>query len=69
MRVFLVKYSYNKSKWSGRATWPARRIIAENASDVVEIMNKRHSARCGFRIDSIEDVTGIPHEIRTTTVF
>lgn len=68
MKVFLFHYSYHKGKWSGRSSWPCRRIIAEDLKSAKEIFgNKRRGA--GFRLDKIEDVTGKPHKITQRTVF
>ena len=68
MKVFLFHYSYHKGKWSGRANWPAKRIIAENLEAAKEIFGKKRRGS-GFRLDRIEDVTGKPHKIPEKTVF
>lgn len=69
MKVFLVHYSYHKSKWSGRANWGPRRILAETEKEAREKVTENASKGCGFRIDYVEDVTGKPHKVPTRTAF
>ncbi len=68
MKVFLFHYSYHKGKWSGRSSWPPKRIIAEDLQTAKEIFGKKRRG-AGFRLDKIEDVTGKPHKIPEKTVF
>lgn len=68
MRVFLFHYSYHKGKWSGRAAWPICKIISENLQNAKEKFGRKKRG-CGFRLDKIEDVTGIPHQHKNKTVF
>lgn len=69
MKVFLIHFSYHKSKWSGRANWPSRLIYAESISGARDKFLLECSRGCGLRIDSIEDVTGKPHKRSTFTYF
>lgn len=69
MKVFLIKFSYHKPKWSGRFSWPDKRIIAESQKEALELFYDSVSRGYGLRLDSIEDVTGKPHKIPSNTVF
>ena len=69
MKVFLITYSYHKGKWAGRAEWPKFRIFAESASEARKVFLDNTTKGYGFRLESIEDVTGKPHQIKQRTVF
>jgi len=71
MKVFLIKFSYHKGKWGKRCDWGTYRVLAENQKEAVDKFYKEvnPSSGCGFRMDSIEEATGKPHEIKFNTVF
>ena len=72
MKVFLFHISYHKSEWKSRSSWYPIRILAENLSEATDKFwksRKLGNKGSGFRLDSIEEVTGRPHEIKPKTSF